>query len=64
MLCLLGICGEHAGDAASIAFCEELGLDYVSLLSAARTGGATCCGAKLRCFGRRGCAPKALVVGR
>ncbi|MEC7560925.1 MAG: pyruvate, phosphate dikinase [Pseudomonadota bacterium] len=26
----LGICGEHAGDAASIAFCEELGLDYVS----------------------------------
>ncbi len=26
----LGICGEHAGDASSIAFCEELGLDYVS----------------------------------
>ena len=26
----LGICGEHAGDPASIAFCEELGLDYVS----------------------------------
>ena len=26
----LGICGEHAGDAASIAFCEELGLAYVS----------------------------------
>ncbi len=26
----LGICGEHAGDPASIAFCESVGLDYVS----------------------------------
>ncbi len=26
----LGICGEHGGDAASIAFCESVGLDYVS----------------------------------
>jgi len=26
----LGICGEHGGDPASIEFCEELGLDYVS----------------------------------
>jgi pyruvate,orthophosphate dikinase len=26
----LGICGEHGGDPASIAFCEEAGLDYVS----------------------------------
>ncbi|NVK34036.1 MAG: pyruvate, phosphate dikinase [Rhodobacteraceae bacterium] len=26
----LGICGEHAGDPASIAFCEAIGLDYVS----------------------------------
>jgi pyruvate,orthophosphate dikinase len=26
----LGICGEHGGDPHSIAFCEELGLDYVS----------------------------------
>ncbi len=26
----LGICGEHGGDPASIAFCAELGLDYVS----------------------------------
>jgi pyruvate, orthophosphate dikinase len=26
----LGICGEHGGDPASIAFCEEVGLDYVS----------------------------------
>ncbi len=26
----LGICGEHGGDPASIAFCEQAGLDYVS----------------------------------
>jgi len=26
----VGICGEHGGDPASIAFCHELGLDYVS----------------------------------
>jgi pyruvate,orthophosphate dikinase len=26
----LGICGEHGGDPDSIAFCQELGLDYVS----------------------------------
>ncbi|MBP6876909.1 MAG: pyruvate, phosphate dikinase [Phenylobacterium sp.] len=26
----LGICGEHGGDPASITFCEEIGLDYVS----------------------------------
>jgi pyruvate,orthophosphate dikinase len=26
----LGICGEHGGDPASIGFCEEVGLDYVS----------------------------------
>ena len=26
----LGICGEHGGDPASIAFCEEAALDYVS----------------------------------
>ncbi len=32
----LGICGEHGGDPASIAFCEEVGLDYVSC-SAYRT---------------------------
>jgi len=25
-----GICGEHGGDPASIAFCEEINLDYVS----------------------------------
>jgi pyruvate, orthophosphate dikinase len=26
----IGICGEHGGDPSSIAFCAELGLDYVS----------------------------------
>ena len=27
---ILGLCGEHGGDPASIAFVHELGLDYVS----------------------------------
>jgi pyruvate,orthophosphate dikinase len=26
----LGICGEHGGDPASVVFCHQLGLDYVS----------------------------------
>lgn len=26
----IGICGEHGGDPASIAFCHEVGMDYVS----------------------------------
>ncbi|MDP2622525.1 MAG: pyruvate, phosphate dikinase, partial [Actinomycetota bacterium] len=26
----VGVCGEHGGDPASIAFCREVGLDYVS----------------------------------
>lgn len=26
----LGICGEHGGDPASISFCDDVGLDYVS----------------------------------
>jgi pyruvate,orthophosphate dikinase len=26
----IGVCGEHGGDPASIRFCEEVGLDYVS----------------------------------
>jgi len=26
----LGICGEHGGDPASITFCHEIELDYVS----------------------------------
>ena len=27
----LGICREHDGDPASIAFCEKVGLDYISV---------------------------------
>ncbi len=26
----IGICGEHGGEPSSIAFCDEIGLDYVS----------------------------------
>ena len=26
----MGICGEHGGDPQSIAFCNEIGLNYVS----------------------------------
>jgi pyruvate,orthophosphate dikinase len=26
----IGVCGEHGGDPQSIAFCHQLGLDYVS----------------------------------
>jgi pyruvate,orthophosphate dikinase len=26
----IGICGEHGGDPASVAFCHRAGLDYVS----------------------------------
>jgi pyruvate,orthophosphate dikinase len=26
----LGICGEHGGDPASVVFCDQVGLDYVS----------------------------------
>jgi pyruvate,orthophosphate dikinase len=26
----IGICGEHGGEPKSIAFCHELGMDYVS----------------------------------
>ncbi len=26
----IGICGEHGGDPSSIAFCHQIGLDYVS----------------------------------
>jgi pyruvate,orthophosphate dikinase len=26
----LGICGEHGGDPKTIAFCQKVGLDYVS----------------------------------
>jgi pyruvate,orthophosphate dikinase len=26
----VGICGEHGGDPDSVAFCDKIGLDYVS----------------------------------
>jgi pyruvate,orthophosphate dikinase len=26
----LGLCGEHGGDPASIAFCHDVGLTYIS----------------------------------
>jgi len=26
----LGICGEHGGDPASVQFCHDIGVDYVS----------------------------------
>jgi pyruvate, orthophosphate dikinase len=26
----LGICGEHGGDPASVMFCHQIGLNYVS----------------------------------
>jgi len=26
----IGICGEHGGDPKSVAFCHQIGLDYVS----------------------------------
>ena len=26
----VGICGEHGGDPASVVFCHQVGLDYVS----------------------------------
>ena len=26
----IGICGEHGGEPSSVAFCDELGIDYVS----------------------------------
>ena len=26
----IGICGEHGGDPASVMFCHEIGLTYVS----------------------------------
>jgi pyruvate,orthophosphate dikinase len=26
----IGICGEHGGDADSVKFCHEVGMDYVS----------------------------------
>jgi pyruvate,orthophosphate dikinase len=43
----IGICGEHGGDARSIAICEHLGLDYVSC-SPFRVPGARLAAAQAR----------------
>jgi pyruvate,orthophosphate dikinase len=43
----IGICGEHGGDAQSIAVCERLGLDYVSC-SPFRVPGARLAAAQAR----------------
>ena len=37
----IGICGEHGGEPRSVAFCHELGLDYVSLLAVPRAARAS-----------------------
>src|SRR5678815_4592081 len=37
----VGICGEHGGDPSSIAFCNEIGLSYVSCSPFPRPGGAS-----------------------
>jgi len=50
----IGICGEHGGDPASIAFCHEVGLDYVScspyrVPSATRSAWTTCRARRTAC---------------
>jgi pyruvate,orthophosphate dikinase len=49
----VGICGEHGGDPASIAFCHETGLDYVSC-SAFRVPAARLAAAQAAVRARRG----------
>ena len=51
----LGICGEHGGEAKSVAFCHGLGLDYVSLLArtASRSRGSPRRRPRWRSRGRR-----------
>jgi pyruvate,orthophosphate dikinase len=56
----LGICGEHSGDPASVSFCREVGLDYVSCspfrVPIARLAAAQAASGRRRCsvrFGRR-----------
>ncbi len=48
----VGICGEHGGDAQSIAICDTLGLDYVSC-SPFRVPGARLAAAQARLTDRR-----------
>ena len=39
----VGICGEHAGDPASIRFFDSIGLDYVSAVAVPGAGGSARC---------------------
>jgi pyruvate, orthophosphate dikinase len=48
-----GICGEHGGDPDSIAFCHEVGLDYVSC-SPARLPAARLAAARAALTSRKG----------
>ena len=52
----VGICGEHGGDAQSIAVCERLGLDYVSC-SPFRVPGARLAAAQARIEAQPGADP-------
>jgi pyruvate,orthophosphate dikinase len=59
----IGICGEHGGDPASVAFCEEAGLDYVSC-SPYRVPIARLAGAQAAIRGGRGeghCEPRQIT---
>jgi pyruvate, orthophosphate dikinase len=49
----VGVCGEHGGDPASIAFCQDAGLDYVSC-SAFRVPVARLAAAQAALRARRG----------
>ncbi|MHC4429875.1 MAG: putative PEP-binding protein, partial [Planctomycetota bacterium] len=53
----LGICGEHGGDPASVRFCHDLGLDYVSCSPLDEDGGVVP-------HPRRGCRAAPLSRGK
>ncbi|TGQ35744.1 pyruvate, phosphate dikinase [Mesorhizobium sp. M00.F.Ca.ET.216.01.1.1] len=59
----LGICGEHGGDPASIRFCEEVGLDYVSC-SPYRVPIARLAAAQAAVQVARAAAPRVLAIAR
>jgi pyruvate,orthophosphate dikinase len=59
----MGICGEHGGDPASIRFCHELALDYVSC-SPFRVPIARLAAAQAELAHPRGAARKAKAAGR
>ena len=47
----LGICGEHGGDPASVHFCADVGLDYVSCSPSGADRAPSCRQAALRLKG-------------